>query len=104
VGWAPHATADWPDDIFVELEREMATGEPIAVGETGLDFFRDSAPVEKQQAAFASQIELARRHDLPIVIHQRNAEAEVLAALRQHGPVRGVMHCFSGDAAYAADC
>jgi TatD DNase family protein len=76
----------------------------VGVGETGLDFFRDSAPEELQRDAFAAQIALARRYDLPVIIHQRSAEMPVLEMLREHGPVRGVMHCFSGDAAFARTC
>lgn len=104
VGLHPNDAAGWSDTLLSALESEIATGEPIAIGETGLDYFRDSAPAGDQRAAFAGQIALARRHGLPLVIHQRNAEQEALDMLSEHGPVRGVMHCFSGDAAFAAAC
>jgi TatD DNase family protein len=100
-GLHPNDAENWSEALLWDLEAELASGEPVAVGETGLDFFRDAAPVERQREAFAAQIDLACRHGLPIVIHQRSAEQQVLEMLRDHGPVRGVMHCFSGDAAFA---
>jgi TatD DNase family protein len=104
VGLHPNDASDWSASMLSDLAAEVESGEPIAVGETGLDFFRDSAPEELQREAFAAQIALARRHDLPIVIHQRSAEQQVLEMLRDHGPVRGVMHCFSGNAEFANSC
>lgn len=103
-GLHPNDASDWSASTLSYLEVEVESGEPIAVGETGLDFFRDSAPEDLQREAFAAQIALARRHDLPIVIHQRSAEQQVLQMLRDHGPVRGVMHCFSGNAEFAKSC
>jgi TatD DNase family protein len=103
-GLHPNDASIWTTALHDRLDVELASGEPIAVGETGLDFFRDSAPVDLQREAFASQIALARKHDLPIVIHQRSAEADVLDVLRSEGPVRGVMHCFSGDSRFAKAC
>ncbi len=103
-GLHPNDAADWTAELHQRLEGQLASGEPVAVGETGLDFYRDAAPEALQRDAFAAQIALARRHDLPIVIHQRSAEQDVLSMLRQHGPVRGVMHCFSGDETFAMSC
>lgn len=103
-GLHPNDSASWSDAVERDLEAELGTGEPIAIGETGLDFYRDNAPEEVQRTTFAAQIALARRVDLPLVIHQRSAEQPVLEMLREHGPVRGVMHCFSGDATFARSC
>ncbi|MDQ3548479.1 MAG: TatD family hydrolase, partial [Chloroflexota bacterium] len=91
-GVHPNDAATWSDTVLEELDRELATGVPVAVGETGLDFFRDSTPADRQREAFAAQIALARRYDLPLVIHQRSAEQDVLDMLREHGTIRGVMH------------
>ena len=104
VGVHPNDAALWSDQVRYELEAQLASGEPVAVGETGLDFFRDSVPAQLQRDAFSAQIALARRYDLPVVIHQRGAEQAVLELLREHGPVRGVMHCFSGDPSFAKSC
>ena len=104
VGVHPNDAGSWSDVMLADLEAEIASGEPVAIGEAGLDFFRDASPTELQREAFAAQIALARKYDLPIVIHQRSAEREVLEMLREHGPVRGVMHCFSGDLTFARSC
>lgn len=103
-GIHPNDASIWSDTVAAQLESELATGKPVAVGETGLDFYRDSTDPAIQRKAFAAQIELARRFDLPVVIHQRQAEGEVLEMLRASGQVRGVMHCFSGDQRFATDC
>jgi TatD DNase family protein len=103
-GLHPNDASIWTADLYDRLDAELATGEPLAVGETGLDYFRDSAPAELQREAFASHIALARKYNLPIVIHQRAAEADVLDVLGSEGPVRGVLHCFSGDERFAKAC
>jgi TatD DNase family protein len=74
-----------------------------AIGEIGLDYHYDFAPREVQQAVFAAQIRLALERDLPIVVHTREADADTLRVLRDagRGAVRGVFHCFTGDAALA---
>jgi TatD DNase family protein len=94
---------DW--DAIVKL----AEAEPrvVAIGETGLDRYWDRAPFALQEEYFARHIELARRLNKPFVIHCREAEADVVKALRQHeakGPLRAVMHSFSGDPATAREC
>jgi TatD DNase family protein len=78
-----------------------------AVGETGLDFYRtpDTDGQARQREAFAAHIEMARRHDKTLVIHDRDAHAAVLDVLDAGGlPDRIVMHCFSGDADFARAC
>jgi len=70
-----------------------------AVGEIGLDYHYDFSPRDVQHAVFRAQLQLARRHDLPVVIHTREAEADTLRILDEEGgaALRGVFHCFSGD-------
>jgi TatD DNase family protein len=68
-----------------------------AVGEIGLDFYWDKTFTEQQYAAFHRQIELALEHQLPIVIHSRNATDECIAVVQQYSELRGVFHCFSGN-------
>jgi TatD DNase family protein len=72
-----------------------------AVGEIGLDFYWDKTFACHQYAAFHRQIELALKHHLPIVIHSRNATDECIEVVRQYPDLRGVFHCFSGDALQA---
>ena len=79
----------------------------VAVGETGLDRYWDFTPLEVQQEYFDRHLRLAGRHGLPVVIHCRDAEADLMPMLRRassRGPLRGVLHSFSGDAAMAAQC
>ncbi len=80
----------------------------VALGETGLDRYWDYTPFPQQEDYFARHLELARRTGLPVVIHCRDAEADVVRMLRadfeKHGPVRGVMHSFTGDLQTARDC
>lgn len=73
----------------------------IAVGEIGLDFYWDKSFVKQQYEAFHQQIEIALRHQFPIVIHSRNAIDECIDVVAQYPGLRGVFHCFSGDAKQA---
>lgn len=95
---------DW--DEIVKLAETAAN--VVAVGESGLDRYWDRAPFPLQEDYFARHLELARRLSKPIVIHCREAEADVVRMLRDeftaHGSIRGVMHSFSGDAATAQAC
>jgi TatD DNase family protein len=91
VGIHPHQAGD--HEPLDEL-RTLAAEHAVAVGEIGLDFFRDYAPRDRQRQAFAAQLELATELGLPVVIHMRAAEAETMAMLeRFDGTV--VLHCFS---------
>jgi TatD DNase family protein len=75
-----------------------------AIGEIGLDYHYDFSPKEVQDAVFRAQLRLARDRNLPVVIHTREAEADTLRVITEEGggQLRGVFHCFSGDAAAAA--
>jgi TatD DNase family protein len=77
----------------------------VAVGETGLDYYRTYCPPETQRAAFRAHLRLSRELDLPVIIHDRDAHDDIMAILREDGAgTRGVMHAFSGDPAMAAEC
>lgn len=80
----------------------------VALGETGLDRHWDFTPFAQQEDYFARHLALARERKLPVVIHCRKAEADVVRMLREdferHGPVRGVMHSFTGDGPTAGAC
>lgn len=91
--------ADWE-----RIEALVRDPRCVAVGECGLDYYRDHSPKDVQQAAFDRQVLLARDRDLPIVIHCREAFDDVFSTLRRIAPShRGVMHCFSGTAAQAGE-
>lgn len=69
----------------------------VAIGETGLDYHYDHAPRDVQREAFAAHLDLGRRLDLPVVVHARDADEDVIALLREAGRgTRGVLHCFAG--------
>ena len=89
--------AEGYDDRTTELIRSFAAHERCrAVGETGLDYFRDRAPRADQQRAFDAQIELARELDKPLVVHTRAAEDDTLRTLREQADgLRVILHCFS---------
>ncbi len=102
VGVHPH-DADKVDEAVLADLRQLA-GQPkvVAIGEIGLDFYRDLSPREAQREVFRKQLELAVEVGLPVSLHDRNATDEVLAILEEYsGRLAGVAHCFSGNAKQA---
>jgi len=96
IGRHPNASAGFDDADLAELRALASHPRCRAIGETGLDFYRDGAPREDQRRAFAAQIELARELERPLVIHSRAAEHETLAQLADEARgVTVIMHCFS---------
>ncbi|MBI5558854.1 MAG: TatD family hydrolase [Deltaproteobacteria bacterium] len=99
VGVHPHHAGEVNGKTLAEL-KEMARDERVvAYGEIGIDTVKDHAPLVVQEKAFISQLLLARELGLPVVVHNREAHAEIHGLLKQHGPLPagGVIHCFSGD-------
>src|SRR5215212_8001719 len=97
VGRHPHESTGFDELGLGEIERAATHPRARAIGETGLDYYRDYAPRDDQHRAFERQLELAARARLPVVIHTRAAEHDTFAILREHAdsvPVV-VMHCFS---------
>jgi len=104
LGFHPHNAARISDGDLERLAELAQHPKAVAIGETGLDFYRNLSPKEEQIKAFKGQLELAQRLNLPVIIHCRNAQEEVLSILEQWagGSKRasqplGVLHCFSGD-------
>ncbi len=96
IGRHPNAAAGFDDADLAELQALAAHEKCVAIGETGLDFYRDGAPREDQQRAFEAQIELARAVGKPLVIHTRHADEPTLGTLeRVAGGLRVILHCFS---------
>src|SRR5262245_58271844 len=106
VGVHPHDAADADDGVLAEIERLAEAERVVAVGEIGLDFFRNLSPRDVQERVFRHLIGLARRVRKPVIVHCRDAHAEVLAILGEEraSEVGGIMHCFSGDVAVARQC
>ncbi|MEV7421378.1 MULTISPECIES: TatD family hydrolase [unclassified Streptomyces] len=94
------------DDALAEIDRLAALPQVRGVGETGLDYFRTGPEgVAAQERSFRAHIEIAKRHDKALVIHDREAHADVLRILTEEGaPERTVFHCYSGDAEMAGIC
>jgi TatD DNase family protein len=96
VGLHPHEAHLLDDALLGELEALAARPRVVAIGECGLDFYRDLSPRADQRRAFSAQIELARRAGLPLVVHVREAGDEAMAQLADEaGDLTVVMHCFS---------
>jgi TatD DNase family protein len=106
VGVHPHDAGDADEAALEEIERLARGPRVVAVGEIGLDFFRDLSPREAQARVFRRLLGVARRVRKPVIVHCRDAHAEVLAILADErvGEVSGVMHCFSGDVEIARRC
>lgn len=104
VGIHPHDAGTASEADFAVL-RELALAGPkvVAIGEIGLDFYRDRSPRHLQDQVFRRQLRLARELNKPVVVHDRDAHEQVLACLREEGSGSGVLHCFSGDSAMAAE-
>ena len=105
VGVHPHHAASWSPAVQAEIRALGQSPRVVAIGETGLDFYRDLAPRVAQVESFRSQLDLAAECALPVIVHSRSASPEVLAELetwaaRSHhrnGRPPGVLHAFSGD-------
>ncbi|WP_329410832.1 TatD family hydrolase [Streptomyces sp. NBC_00704] len=94
------------DEALAEIDRLAALPHVKGVGETGLDYFRTGPEgKEAQEYSFRAHVEMAKRHGKALVIHDRDAHADVLRVLKEEGaPERTVFHCYSGDAEMAEIC
>jgi len=97
VGVHPHDAKDTPDDYLRQLRDMASHSKVVAMGEMGLDYFRDFSPRNVQKEVFQSQLALARELDLPVVIHNRDADEDILKILEEVRYERSVLHCFSSD-------
>lgn len=104
LGVHPHDAKDWGDATEAEFRRMAESDQVVAIGEIGLDFYRNLSPHPDQYRAFEAQLGLADDLELPVVIHSRDAHEDTFGVLehwaRQCNRPRpiGVIHCFSGDA------
>ena len=98
VGYHPYE-ADKVNKDDLELLRNLAEenkGTVVAIGECGLDYYRNYASKENQWKLFEAQLEIAKELDLPVVIHSRDADEDTVSILKNSGVKRGVIHCFTG--------
>jgi TatD DNase family protein len=105
-GVHPHDAAGADDAVLAEIERLAADPRVVAIGEIGLDHFRNLSPREEQERVFRACLGIARTLRKPVVIHCRDAHEDTLRILAEErvSDVRGIMHCFSGDVAIARRC
>ena len=98
VGWHPEEIARCTDQDMLEVETWCSDPKVVAIGEIGLDYYNDeNAPHDLQKKYFIQQLELAKKVNLPVLIHDREAHGDLLAILQREGEgVTGVMHCYSG--------
>jgi TatD DNase family protein len=105
VGIHPHDAKTLNDKTLDKLRELAANPKVLAIGEIGLDYYRNLSPREVQRQAFETQLCLAEELGLPVVIHDREAHEDILQTLlRFKGKVKGIMHCFSGDKEMAQQC
>jgi TatD DNase family protein len=104
VGIHPHDADVFNQEVEERLRQLASRKKVVAIGETGLDYYRNLSSKEHQLQAFNRQIQLAKDFNLPLVIHSRQAEAEVMQVLKSAMPVRAVIHCFSGDEIFLKGC
>ncbi len=106
VGIHPHDASEAGEDSFDELRQLSKNPKVVAIGEMGLDYYRNLSPREIQQKVFRKQIRLAQELGKPIVVHDRDAHGDVMKILKEENAAAagGVMHCFSGSLEMARDC
>lgn len=101
VGAHPHEAADHADMLPERLVAFAAHPRVVGIGETGLDFHYDLSPRDTQERVFRAHIAASRQSGLPLIVHAREADAEIAAILRAENPPPGVLHCFSSGRALA---
>lgn len=100
LGYQPEDTPDFDEAAKAELEKQLTDSTVVGVGETGLDYHWDTNR-DIQMKAFLAHIELAKKYDLPLIIHNRDAFDDVYRVLKEHGVKKAVIHSFSGTAEQA---
>ncbi len=102
-GIHPHEAKGAPEDLEAAFAPLLESPRVVAIGETGLDYYYDHSPRDTQANVLRKQVRLARNRGLPVIFHQRDAYRDFVAILREeYSPgMRGVVHCFTGDATQA---
>jgi TatD DNase family protein len=97
IGVHPHHVGEITEAELAVIEAQCTEPKVVAIGEIGLDYYYDFCPPDVQKSYFREQIRIAKRHGLPVIVHNRESDADVLDILEeeQDGTLRGVLHCFS---------
>ena len=101
VGVHPHDADNAADDFVKRLEEMSSDETVVAIGEIGLDFFKNYSSDESQIKVFKAQLELAEKLNLPVIIHNRDSDAEMEKCLTENRNIRGVVHCYTGGIDFA---
>lgn len=96
-GIHPHDASNAPADFINQLRDIFTQPKIVALGEIGLDYYRNISDAETQRKVFKKQLQLAKEMNLPVIIHNRNADADIIHLIQQVSPMRGVAHCFTSD-------
>lgn len=106
VGWHPVDAIDCTEADLDTIESLAKHPKVVGIGEIGLDYYWDKSPKETQQKLLRRQIQLAKKENLPIIIHNRDATQDLIRILKEEkaSEVGGIMHCFSGSAEIAEEC
>lgn len=106
VGWHPVDAIDMTEEHLTWLKELASHPKVVALGEMGLDYHWDKSPKDIQKEVFRKQIRLAKEVKLPIIIHNRDATADIMTILKEENAeeVGGIMHCYSGSVETALEC
>jgi TatD DNase family protein len=104
VGIHPHEADKVSHQVLEEIKVLARNDKVVAIGEIGLDYYKGYSAQENQKPLFLSLLKLAKEFDLPLVIHTRSAQADTLKMVNDFLPLKGVVHCFSGDSLFLKEC
>ncbi|MFA5144593.1 MAG: TatD family hydrolase [Candidatus Omnitrophota bacterium] len=104
VGVHPHEADGFTPQIAGAIRDLAAKDKVVAIGEIGLDYFKQYSQIENQIPLFLNLLALSKESGLPLVIHTRDAQVDTLRILKEAMPVKAVIHCFSGDKAFLSEC
>lgn len=96
-GIHPHEAKSASENDFIKLEELLKNDKTVALGEIGLDYFYDNSPRKTQREVFFKQLDIALKHNMPVIIHCRSAYEELITILKNYSDLpKGVIHCYSG--------
>jgi TatD DNase family protein len=98
VGIHPHDSKDWDESFIIEIEQVAMHPKVVAIGEIGLDYYYDFSPQDQQIKAFKSQLELALKLELPVVIHNRDSDGDMMDIIQSYcgTGLKAQFHCYNG--------
>lgn len=104
IGVHPHEADNYNDKVYSGIEELARKKKVAAVGEIGLDYYKNYSKPENQKPLFVSLVALSKDLGLPLVVHSRQAQEDTLSILKKAMPLRAVIHCFSGDEDFLKEC